>query len=206
MSAKTQHRQQTRRNRKPQKPTRHSHLWRYVAVVALLLLATFGALAASNHSHKASAQADAQAPQTQAAPMVAAPTAARITPASYALPQTASNTSPASPTSASSDGGDWILAPNNPPLPRTLGDIPPLPVAHSAHDPGFHPVQVQKQDTDADTISLTCLNPATNKTEVVVGKVGRDTLFTLTDPQKSALRTGAIQNMQVGDLVPTRNP
>jgi len=67
-------------------------------------------------------------------------------------------------------------------------------------------VQVQKRDTDGDTIILTCLNHVTNKTEVVVGKSGRDTIFTLNDPQKSALRTGVIQNVQVGDLVPTRDP
>ena len=99
----------------------------------------------------------------------------------------ASFSSPASEATKSGDspstGSDWIMAPNNPPLPRTLGDIPPLPVAHSAHDPNFHPVQVQKRETDGDTIVLTCLNPVTNKTEVVVGKSGRDTIFTLNSRQ-----------------------
>ena len=199
MSAKTQRRQQARRNREPQTTARRSHLWRYVAA-AFLLLAAFDALAASNPAPKVSAQA----PPPQAAPLVAAPTP-QITPASYALPQATSSTAPPAAAPAS-DGGDWILAPDNPLLPRTLGDIPPLPVAHSAHDPGFHPVQVQQRQTDGDTIILTCLNPFTNKTEVVVGKSGRDTIFTLNDPTKSNLRTGVIENVQVGDLVPTRDP
>ena len=58
MSARIQRRQQPRRNRKPQTPARHSHLWRYVAAVAFLLLAAFGALAASNHVPKLGQQAE----------------------------------------------------------------------------------------------------------------------------------------------------
>lgn len=214
MSARTQRHQQARRNCKPQTNARRSHLWRYVAAVAFLLLTAFGVLATSNHALRGSAQAsiatqpDAQVLHLQAASVVTTPTVAPLTSASYTFPQATSGTAQVSPTAAptSSDSGDWILAPNNPPLPRTLGDIPPLPVAHSAHDPGFHPVQVQQRQVDGGTISLTCLNPVTNETELVVGKVGRDTIFTLNDPAKSHLRPGVIENVQVGDLVPTRDP
>ncbi len=215
MSARTQRRQQPRRNRKPQPPTRRFHLWRYVAAVAFLLLATFGALAASNHVPKvpapasAPAQADAQAPQPQAAPVVATPTAARITPASYALPQAASNTVPASATSAStsSDGGDWILAPDNlPPTPPT-GDVPLLllPVAHSAQDLGFHPVRVQHMENVGDRVILTCFNPETGSTETITGKQGRDTVFTLKNPETAELPTSQIKDVEPGNLVATRN-
>ena len=209
MSARTQRRQQTRRNRKPQPPIRRSHLWRYVAAVAFLLLSAFGALAASNHATKALGRVSAKAnTPAKAVASAATPAAAPLTVAAYVAPQ--ANNTPASPTappaSSPSGGGDWILAPDDlPPTPPT-GDVPPLPVAHSAQDLGFHPVQVQHMDNVGDRIILTCLNPETGTTETITGKQGRDTVFTLKNPEAADLPTSQIKDVEPGNLVATRNP
>jgi len=211
MSARTQRRQQTRRNRKPQPPIRRSHLWRYVAAVAFLLLSTFGALAASNHATKALARVSAKASNpVKAVAAAATPTAAPLTVAAYVPSQANDNPAPsspsASPASSPPGGGDWILAPDDlPPTPPT-GDVPPLPVAHSAQDLGFHPVKVQHMDCVGDRVILTCLNPETGTTETITGKQGRDTVFTLKNPEAADLPTSQIKDVEPGNLVATRNP
>jgi len=213
MSARTQHRQQARRNRKPQPPARRFHLWRYVAAVVFLLLSTFGALAASNHVSVALAKVSAKlSTPAKAVAAAATPTAAPLTVAAYVPPQANNSPAPppsspsASPASSPSGGGDWILAPDDlPPTPST-GDVPPLPVAHSAQDLGFHPVQVQHMDNVGDRVILTCLNPETGKTETITGKQGRDTVFTLKNPEAADLPTSQIKDVEPGNLVASRNP
>ena len=113
---------------------------------------------------------------------------------------------PPSPSSSPSGGGDWILAPNNlPPTPPT-GDVPPLPVAHSAQDLGFHPVKVQHMENVGDRVILTCFNPETKITETVTGKQGRDTVFTLKNADTDELPTSNIKDVEPGNLVATRDP
>ncbi len=108
--------------------------------------------------------------------------------------------------SSPSGGGDWILAPDNlPPTPPT-GDVPPLPVAHSAQDLGFHPVKVQHMENVGDRVILTCFNPETNSTETVTGKQGRDTVFTLKNADTDELPTSNIKDVEPGNLVATRDP
>jgi len=108
--------------------------------------------------------------------------------------------------SSSSDKGDWILAPNQLPYSSADGDIPPLPTAHSAQDPNFHPVQVQKMETVGDKVVLTCRNPETEQQEVITGKQGRDNVFTLKNPETANLPTSQIKDVEPGNLVATRNP
>ena len=123
--------------------------------------------------------------------------------------QVASNAAPAPSSDASSssdDSGDeWILAPDHVPAPLPNGEPAPLPVARSGADPGFHPLDVQKREVSGDKIILTGVNPATGKQEIVIGKIGRDTVYDLGDPN-SELKTGVIENVKTGDYVVTRSP
>lgn len=108
--------------------------------------------------------------------------------------------------SSSPDKQEWILAPNQLPSASEDGDVPPLPVAVSAQDPNFHPVQVERTETRGDNIVLTCRNPETQQQEIIVGKQGRDNVFSLNGPDTADLSTSEIQNVEPGSLVATRDP
>lgn len=217
MNTRTQRCQQGRRNRKPQSPLRRFHLWRWVFAVVFLLLSSFGVLAASNHvprvlatrilaglSAKQSIPAQTALPTVTFAP--APSMAAYVASQAEKHPATLPPLSSDLPNPVPSGSGDWILAPDNlPPTPLT-GDVPSLPVAHSAQDLGFHPVKVQHMDAVGDRVILTCLNPETGSTETITGKQGRDTVFTLKNPEAADLLTSQIQDVEPGNLVATRNP
>ena len=211
MSTNIQRRPHARISRKPRRSAHRVHLWPGIAT--MLLLAAFGTLGASNHVPRALAKVTAQlsAPAKAAAP-AATPAAAPFTVAAYVAPQASNNpalpsSSPSTPPASSpSDGGDWILAPDDlPPTPPT-GDVLPLPVAHSAQDIGFHPVKVQHEELAGDRVILTCLNPETGNTETITGKQGRDTVFILKNPEAADLPTSQIKDVEPGNLVATRNP
>ena len=209
MSTKIQRPHHAQTSRKPRRSARRFRLWPGIA--AMLLLAAFGTLAASNHVSKVLARVTAQlsAPAKAVAPVVMPAAAPVLTGAAYAAPQANNPAPPSSSPSALpalSPSGDWILAPDAlPPTPPT-GDILPLPVAYSAQDPGFHPVKVEHQELVGDRVILTCLNPETGGTEVITGKQGRDTVFTLKNPEAADLTTSQIKIVEPGNLVASRNP
>ena len=59
---------------------------------------------------------------------------------------------------------------------------------------------------EGGTVTLTCRNPATGKTEVIVGRAGRDRVFALADPQATPLPAAPVQAVAAGALVASRDP
>ena len=108
--------------------------------------------------------------------------------------------------SSGSEREQWILAPNEIPEVPQFGEVPPLPTASGVNDPNFHPVKVLNTHTFGNRHYVACLNPKTGHTEILVGKVGRDEVFSIANPVTGELPQTEIQDVKEGQRVATRNP
>ena len=110
------------------------------------------------------------------------------------------------PTSSDSEPEEWILAPNKIPFVPQFGEVPPLPMPRSAKDPNFHPAKVLDKYDFKDRVYIACRNYHNGQTEILVGKRGRDQVFSIASPVTGALPKFNIQDIRVGQKVASRDP